>query len=121
MWHILLFEFVLILYCRVNLEDRVFQNINNEKYLVNGTFVMNDNKSSNKLLWFSISRWWCITVYIILNMMIILVNIIRCFNLVSFFIETSKTLHDNMFNAIINAKMHFFNTNSAGICLQKHF
>ncbi|VVC32370.1 Hypothetical protein CINCED_3A012061 [Cinara cedri] len=96
----------------VNLEDRVFQNVNH-KYSVNDTSSMND-KSSVKLMGFLISRQSCIIVYVALNVMLLLFVMIRCINFVSFFIETSTTLHDNMFNAITKVKMFFFNTNSTG-------
>lgn len=96
----------------MNLEDLVFQKVN-QKYTVNETSSIND-KSPYKLMWFSASRKSCITVYVTLNVMILLVVIARVMNFLSFFMQTSMALHDNMFNAITKAKMLFFNENSAG-------
>lgn len=72
------------------------------------------NELSDKLLWWPVSRQMCVIVYSVINVTMIVAILIRCIICVSFFMESSMNLHNDMFNAITRAKMYFFSTNSSG-------
>lgn len=98
------------LFCfRVNLEDRRFN------------YVLLDNSTTeidvpyDSVFGWPISRQTCIVIYAVLNISMIGFIFIRCAVLVSFFMNTSENLHNNMFNALIRSTMYFFNVNSSGI------
>lgn len=61
-----------------------------------------------------LSTQMCITVYSILIAMIFLVTITRSISFYSVCIKASRTLHDNMFNALLSTTMRFFNINPPG-------
>lgn len=104
-----------ILYFRVNLEVYIFCDSSVTLYC-NSTQLstIKNNHLSETLLWWSVSRQTCITVYVILTLSLIIVVFVRCNLFVSFFMKASTNLHNNMLNAIIRATMTFFNTNSSG-------
>jgi len=61
-----------------------------------------------------ISRQFCVIIYAVINVAMLIVVLIRCATFVSVFIGASMNLHTSMFNAITRATMYFFNTNSSG-------
>lgn len=113
---IIVFRLTIILDYRVNLEDNVFRSASDERAVVNGTLTIEEtpNNPTSLLLWWSVSHTFCLTVYIVLNAMILLAVSIRCVSQVLFFTEASINLHNNMFSAVTRAKMYFFYTNSSG-------
>lgn len=102
----------LTFYFRVNLEENKFRlekNVSN----INKTPITN-NVLSNALLSWSISRETCVIVYTTITITMIAAVLMRAALFVSFFMNISKNLHNNMFSAITRATMYFFNTNSSG-------
>lgn len=87
---------------RVNLEEHVFRRGKNAQ-------------TEDTLMWWSISRQTCFTIFTVLTFMTIVATLIRSMTFVSVYLRSSMTLHNNMFNAITRATMYFFNTNSSGI------
>lgn len=77
----------------------------------------NSTSAKQTLLWWSISRQTCVTVYAILTVSLIVVVFIRAGLFVLFFMNVSTNLHNDMFDAIARATMLFFNTNSSGTYL----
>lgn len=84
----------------------------------NGSMAMPDEVTSDMKpetwLWWTASRPTCVVIYTVITLSMVVVVFVRCVMFVSFFMNSSMNLHNNMFNAIIRATMHFFNTNSSG-------
>jgi ATP-binding cassette, subfamily C (CFTR/MRP), member 4 len=91
----------------VNLEEHVFRNV------INAPIAESDNNLST-FLWWSISRQTCIYVFSVITLIIIIISAIRSVLFVSVRMKASLNLHNNMFNALIKAKIYFFNTNPSG-------
>ncbi|XP_022162518.1 probable multidrug resistance-associated protein lethal(2)03659 isoform X2 [Myzus persicae] len=98
----------------VNLEDHVFRNADIKS--TNISILISYLYSDTPLI---ISRQFCVIMYSFLNITLILVIFIRCAMFISVLMGTSMNLHNNMFNAITRATMHFFNTNSSGRILNR--
>eukprot|EP00102_Acyrthosiphon_pisum_P027033 XP_016664243.1 PREDICTED: probable multidrug resistance-associated protein lethal(2)03659 isoform X1 [Acyrthosiphon pisum] len=98
----------------VYLEDHVFPNAESKSANISNflTHLLSDTP------WI-ISRQFCVIMYAILNLTLLIVIFIRCAMFVSVLMGTSMNLHNNMFNAITRATMHFFNTNSSGRILNR--
>lgn len=108
---------------RVNLEEHVFHHSDDNNMLTtidNSTLTSTNNSTtttdeiSDTLLWWSISRQTCITVFAVFTFSMILATLIRSATFVSVCMKASMNLHNKMFNAITRATMYFFNTNSSG-------
>lgn len=99
---------------RVNLEVHNFRNVSEISRNNTTLSEVMPNNSSKALLWWTISRQTCVTVYTVVTFTVIVVVFVRCVLFVNFFTNTSMNLHNNMFNAIIRATMYFFDTNSSG-------
>jgi len=91
------------------LEDHVFPNAESKSTNISNfiTYLLSDTP------WI-ISRQFCVIMYSILNVTLLVVIFIRCAMFVSVLMGASMNLHNNMFNAITRATMYFFNTNSSG-------
>ncbi|XP_022162516.1 probable multidrug resistance-associated protein lethal(2)03659 [Myzus persicae] len=98
----------------VNLEDHVFRNAESKSTNISSftTYGLSDTS-------WVISRQFCVIIYSVINVAMIIVVLIRCATFVSVFIGTSMNLHTSMFNAITRATMYFFNTNSSGRILNR--
>ncbi|XP_060872281.1 probable multidrug resistance-associated protein lethal(2)03659 isoform X3 [Metopolophium dirhodum] len=98
----------------VYLEDHIFPNAESKSTNISNfiTYLLFDTP------WI-ISRQFCVVIYAILNLTLIIVIFIRCAMFVSVLMGTSMNLHNNMFNAITRATMYFFNTNSSGRILNR--
>eukprot|EP00102_Acyrthosiphon_pisum_P018651 XP_016655861.1 PREDICTED: probable multidrug resistance-associated protein lethal(2)03659 isoform X2 [Acyrthosiphon pisum] len=97
----------------VYLEDHVFPNAESNSMNINYiTYLLFDTTSI-------ISRQFCVIMYAILNLTLLIVIFIRCAMFVSVIMDSSMNLHNNMFNAITRATMYFFNTNSSGRILNR--
>jgi ATP-binding cassette subfamily C (CFTR/MRP) protein 4 len=94
----------------VNLEESVFRKSNKMDYnILSATYIVSSmaHEISNPPL---ISRQSCIIIFAILTFSLIVVILMRTATLVSVCLKASFNLHNAMFNAI----MYFFNTNSTG-------
>ncbi|KAL4089621.1 hypothetical protein QTP88_024632 [Uroleucon formosanum] len=98
----------------VYLEDHVFPNA--ESKSTNISNFITCLISNTPLI---ITRQFCIIMYSVLNLTLLVVIFIRCAMFVSVLMGTSMNLHNNMFNAITRATMYFFNTNSSGRILNR--
>ncbi|XP_060872271.1 probable multidrug resistance-associated protein lethal(2)03659 isoform X2 [Metopolophium dirhodum] len=98
----------------VNLEDHVFHNAESKSTNISNfmTYVESDTP-------WVISRQFCVIIYAVINVAMLIVVLIRCATFVSVFIGASMNLHTSMFNAITRATMYFFNTNSSGRILNR--
>jgi len=99
---------------RVNLEEHTFHNLNMLTHNSSSTLTNTIDEPLNTLLWWSISRQTCVIVYAVLNLTLVTAVLIRCILLVNFYMAVSLNVHSNMFNSIVGAKLHFFNTHSSG-------
>lgn len=97
------------MFFRVELEENNF-NTNN----VTITLTKANDTLINQLLSWSFSRQTFVTVFVFLTISMIIVTLIRSIIFVLVCMKSSITLHNKMFNAITNATMRFFNTNSSG-------
>lgn len=108
----------------MNLEERVFHNVNNvdsstitsSKSAINISSIIDKTteETSSTVLWWTISRPTCVVVFAVLTFSMILATLVRSATFVSVCMKASMNLHNKMFNAITRATMYFFNTNSSG-------
>ncbi|XP_060850142.1 probable multidrug resistance-associated protein lethal(2)03659 isoform X2 [Rhopalosiphum padi] len=99
----------------VNLEDNVHRN-NTETNSTNISNFIFYALSDTPLV---ISNPFYVITYSIINIAMLVFIGIRCAMFVTVLIRASTNLHNNMFNAITGATMHFFNTNSSGRILNR--
>lgn len=101
---------------RVNLEVRVFCN-GSVASPCNGSTSLPSaaiSDPSATFLWWTITRRTCIGVYTAITVTMVVTVFMRCLMFVRFFTNISTNLHNDMFNVVIRATMHFFNTNLSG-------
>jgi len=91
---------------RVNLEESVFHNVNLSTPII--------KNSINTIFWWSINRETCIYIFTAMTFLVVITINLKSLVSVSVCMKASKNLHKNMFNALIRAKMNFFNTNLSG-------
>ncbi|XP_025200376.1 probable multidrug resistance-associated protein lethal(2)03659, partial [Melanaphis sacchari] len=98
----------------VNLEDNIFRNTEIKSMNITNhiTYTLSDKT------WI-ITRQFCVMIYTIINIALLVVTFMRCASLLSFLISASINLHNKMFNAITTATMYFFNTNPSGQILNR--
>ncbi|XP_050059327.1 ATP-binding cassette sub-family C member 4-like isoform X1 [Aphis gossypii] len=94
----------------VNLEETVFQKANLSSPNI---------KNSITIGWWSINRETCIYIFTAITLLVVITTSFKSLISVSVFIKASINLHKNMFNALIRAKMNFFNTNLSGSILNR--
>lgn len=61
-----------------------------------------------------LSRLTCVIIFAVLTLSIIISALVESTLLASLCTTASMNLHNNMFNSITRATMHFLNTNSSG-------
>ncbi|XP_026805619.1 probable multidrug resistance-associated protein lethal(2)03659 isoform X1 [Rhopalosiphum maidis] len=98
----------------VNLEDNVFRNTESKSMNISN-FITGALFDTPMV----ISREFCVIIYSIINIALLVVIVIRCAMFVSVLMSASMNLHNNMFNAIIRATIYFFNTNPSGRILNR--
>ncbi|XP_026805613.1 probable multidrug resistance-associated protein lethal(2)03659 [Rhopalosiphum maidis] len=98
----------------VNLEDNVFRNTESKSMNISN-FITGALFDTPMV----ISREFCVIIYSIINIALLVVIVIRCAMFVSVLMSASMNLHNNMFNAITRATMYFFNTNQSGRILNR--
>lgn len=60
------------------------------------------------------SRETCVYIFSAITVATVIVTLFRSFLFFYMCMRASRRLHDQMFNSITRATMHFFNTNSSG-------
>lgn len=95
----------------VNLEELVFHNVHLSTPII--------KNSINTIFWWSINRETCIYIFTAMTFLVVIIINIKSLVSVSVCMDASKNLHKNMFNALIRAKMNFFNTNLSGSILNR--
>ncbi|XP_060851718.1 ATP-binding cassette sub-family C member 4-like isoform X2 [Rhopalosiphum padi] len=95
----------------VKLEESLFQNIS-----LSTSTIKN---SVNTIFWWSINRETCIYIFAALTVFITITDMFKSFVTVSVCMRASTNLHNNMFNALIRAKINFFNTNLSGSIINR--
>uniref|UniRef100_A0A146LYI9 Cystic fibrosis transmembrane conductance regulator n=6 Tax=Lygus hesperus TaxID=30085 RepID=A0A146LYI9_LYGHE len=66
-----------------------------------------------------LSRNTCIIVFSTITVLTVIVTLVRSFDFFYFCMRASMRLHNNMFESITRATMHFFNTNNSGRILNR--
>lgn len=92
--------------CRVKLEESVFHNVNLSTPIITNSIYT--------IFSWSINRETCIYIFTAITFLIVITISLKTLISVSVCMKASKNLHKNMFNALIRAKMNFFNTNLSG-------
>lgn len=92
---------------RVNLEDMYYPCKDN-------ITTTNRNCDELKKPLLDLSREWCIYIFAIITLGMIIFTLLRSFAFVTMCINISLNLHNYMFNGITRATMYFFNTNPSG-------
>ncbi|XP_008188570.1 multidrug resistance-associated protein 4 isoform X1 [Acyrthosiphon pisum] len=95
----------------VKLEESVFYNENSS--------TPTTKNSINTIFQWPISRETCIYVFSAITACIIIAIILNIFTFVLVCMRASTNLHNNMFTALIRAKINFFNTNLSGSILNR--
>lgn len=115
--------------CRVNLEQKhgeygAYQvdNATTEPGIYQDsiyTFDRATNTTETSTDIWDFSRELCIYIYSAITAATVIVTLIRSFTFFTVCMRASTRLHNNMFSAITNATMRFFNTNSSGRILNR--
>ncbi|KAF6207172.1 hypothetical protein GE061_018411 [Apolygus lucorum] len=66
-----------------------------------------------------LSRNACIIVFSAITVLTVIVTLVRSFDFFYFCMRASMRLHNNMFESMTRATMHFFNTNNSGRILNR--
>ncbi|XP_060873076.1 ATP-binding cassette sub-family C member 4-like isoform X2 [Metopolophium dirhodum] len=93
------------------LEESVFYNENSS--------TPTTKNSINTIFQWPISRETCIYVFSAITVCIIIATNLYIFTFVLVCVKASMNLHNNMFSALIGAKINFFNTNLSGSILNR--
>ncbi|BES95625.1 Multidrug resistance-associated protein [Nesidiocoris tenuis] len=83
---------------------------------INSTFRSTENTTIDPVV---ISRETCIIVFSLITVLTVIITLIRSFDFFHFCMKASMRLHNNMFQSITRATMHFFNTNNSGRILNR--
>jgi len=95
----------------VKLEESLFHNTSLSTPTI--------KNSINTIFWWSINRETCIYIFSALTVLIIITNMLKSFITISVCMRASTNLHNNMFKALIRAKINFFNTNLSGAIVNR--